>query len=92
METKERISVFEYRQRKAQAEADFAAAQQEVFAYLIGLGYKTRWAEDAAESGLNFIGGGDMSEEELTAVNSLLAKVRQCNELIHEIESSTTIY
>lgn len=90
--TKERISLFEYRHRKAMAAANKAKCQQQVYEYLKELGYSHRWAEEAAEAGQDLREGGELNADELSKVNKLMQQIRAYDMEGYEIESSTTIY
>lgn len=91
MKTKDNISLFEYRQRKAQAAANKAKAQQQVYGYLKELGYSRQWAEEAAEAGQDLRDGGGLNADDLSRVNKIMKKIRAYDMKGYEIESSTTI-
>jgi hypothetical protein len=72
---KESVTLFEYRRRKAEAAMQKAQAQQQVLDFLLAAGYQYRYAEQVAEAGQPLLRPGDMSADEFTRINELLASV-----------------
>ena len=86
-----KLPLFEYRRRKAQADMNKAAAQQRVTEYLMQLGYTRRFAEEAAELGQDLRPVGDLTPDEATQANKLLAEVRSYQAEGYKIEKETII-
>jgi hypothetical protein len=86
-----KISVFQYRSLRAQAEMNQAKQQQAAFELLLELGYRREWAEAVTEAALDLNANNELTQEEADRVNAIMAKVRHYKELYFKINQTTVL-